>query len=84
MTTIPTALLIIAGLLVILLIVRASRAPTDETLSAKIKALEAERQNHIDMLRELEEHLHLFGNPAVAARVSEVLNRPTQPTGRKD
>ena len=83
MNTIPTALIIIAGLIVILLIVRATR-PTNETLSNKVKKLEAERDQLLACLSEATDFLHCFGNQAQAERAKKVLKKATQPTGRKD
>lgn len=53
---------------------------TEESLRAEITALKAERQELLDMLNEVEDYLHQFGNKAVANRVTEVVKRVTQPT----
>lgn len=88
MTTIPTALLIIAGLIVTLLIHRVTRAPTEKEKQAQARKLIADRQVGMDSLRKLEDNLRMSGHPD-AIRVSQILGEEkpppaTQPTGRKD
>jgi len=71
MTTIPTALLIIAGLIVILLLVRAFRPPSEEKRRDQLAKLRAQYERDKKILRDVKD----------AAQTREVVKQPTASIG---
>ena len=72
MTTIPTALLIIAGLILVLIIHRVTRAPTDEDRRDQLAKLRAQYERDNKILRDVKD----------TEQAREVMNQPTASIGK--